>query len=190
MEVGTDARSDGMNPTAGNDLREWCQLANWCAFEIYGARNTCIATSHALAAFLRARGLSAEPFRAEVHAHARVSKPDIYGFGLGWDGDGSRRPKVDGWRGHLAVSCGDWVLDPTIDQADVGGVTIEPAAFRKPAGWTGGQGYQWTERGINVRYSFYRRQVGWKSAPAARRCQWADVLDLMEIIAENEGEAV
>lgn len=161
------------------DLREWCRLANWAAFEICGYRNTCIATSHALVAFLQARGLDAQPFRAEVHAHSPLRS--VHGMALGWDGDGSRRraARPGMWWGHLAVECAGYVLDPTIDQAEVGDTCIRPAVFAKPEGWDGGTAHVWQEAGLTVRHQRYHRQVGWKSAPDARPSHWRDIGDLM-----------
>jgi hypothetical protein len=164
-----------------SDLRRWCDLANRIAYETLGYRNSCVLTSHALAAFLREQGIDAEPFRAEMHAF-----PDDgldAGFVLGSSGDGTRRPAASpgGWWGHLAVSCGEWVLDPTIDQSAVGYRRLRPAVFRKPSGWDEGVAHCWNENGIDVRYQRYYRQVGWKSAPDARPSHWLDVVLKMQI---------
>lgn len=165
------------------DLVYWCHLANMIAFSLFGCRNSCIATSHALAAFLRDRGLDAEPFRAEVHVYT----PDrsATGFSLGSQGDGSRRPAAGPglWRGHLAVMCAGFVLDPTIDQSECGGKRVQPAVFPMPAGWADGTRYRWKENGLDVSYSRYYRQVGWKSAPAARPTQWRELLLWMQDLA-------
>jgi hypothetical protein len=94
------------------------------------------------------------------------------------------------WRGHLAVTCGPYVLDPTIDQAAAGKIRLRPAVFLKPAGWdesgrddgsrANGTAYWWDERGLMVRYGKYHRQVGWKSAGDARPSHWRDIVAEME----------
>ena len=166
------------------DLRRWCRLANRAGRNVCGYRNSCIATSHALAAFLRSRGLEADPFRAEVHVHS----PDrnVYGFVLGSSGDGSRQPGASPgmWRGHLAVTCGSYILDPTIDQASVGGKRIKPAVFAQPERWDEGCGHRWEESGLGVSYSKYYRQVGWKSAGDARPSHWRDIAAEIEFLSE------
>ena len=163
-------------------LLRWCTLANHASFAMWKVRDTCILTSHALAAFLRARGLDAEVFRAEAHVHS----PDrsICGAAVGWDGDGTRRKAAapDMWHGHLAVTCEGFVLDPTIDQMKVGGKRIRPAVFPVPERWDedGGYSHRWEESGLTVSYRKYRRQAGWKSAGDARPSHWQPVTDLME----------
>ena len=162
------------------ELQRWCTLANHASFSMWNARDTCILTSHALAAFLQARGLDARVFRAEVHLHS----PDrnVYGTTLGWDGDGTRRKAAapDMGHGHLAVTCEGHVLDPTIDQMVVGGKRIRPAVFPVPDRWDEGGWHRWDEDGLTVSYCKYRRQVGWKSAGDARPSHWRPVTDLME----------
>lgn len=172
-------------PSPGlRQLQRWCRIANRAGREIRGQRNTCVLTSHALAAFLRARELEAEVFRAEVHAH-HLTDRKVTGFCLGWDGDGTRRPAAAPgmWRGHLAVTCEGFILDPTIDQSAVGKVRIKPAVFAMPPRWDEGCGYRWDERGISVAYSKYHRQAGWKSAGDARLSHWREVMAVMERLA-------
>ena len=172
-----------------DDLERWCRLANIIAYdEMEGVRNTCIHTSLALAEFLRRQGLEAEVFRAEAHVHCDHDQR-CTGSTVGWDGDGTRRPKSTGWRGHLAVSCGDYVLDPTLDQMETGcGLRPAPAVFLKPEGWDvappdrpwqGGSWYVWQEGELNIHHCRYRKQVGWKSKPAARPGQWLSIVELM-----------
>ena len=171
--------TDGTVP-ALDQLQRWCELANHASFARWKARDTCILTSHALAAFLQARGLVAEVFRAEAHVHS----PDrnVYGAAVGWDGDGTRRKAAapDMWHGHLAVICEGHALDPTIDQMEVGGKRIRPAVFPVPERWDEGVWHRWDEDGLTVSYCKYRRQVGWKSAGDARPSHWQPVTDLME----------
>lgn len=172
------------------ELQDWCLLANAVAYEMEGVRNTCIHTSMALAEFLRRQGLEAEVFRAEAAVHCLLHDRQCYGSFAGGNGDGTGRPKANGWRGHLAVSCGDFVLDPTIDQLETRcGLRPTPAVFRKPEGWgvtppdrpwQGGTWHRWDEAGLEVSHVRYRRQVGWKSKPAARPSRWLDMVEAME----------
>lgn len=167
------------------ELRAWCELASEAAYVVRGQRNTCVLTSHALAAFLRDLDLEAEVFRAEAHVFSNDQA--VSGCSLGWDGDGRRRPAAGPgmWHGHLAVHCGGYVLDPTIDQAEVGGKRIAPAVFAKPTGWDEGTAHCWTEDGLNVRHQRYRRQVGWKSAGDSRPSHWREVVECMEWILQD-----
>ena len=171
-------------PASVDDLERWCLIANVAAYEVCQCRNSCIATSFALAAFLREQGLQAEPFRAEVYIHS--DDRAITSTSLGSSGDGTRRPAAAPgmWHGHLAVTCGDYVLDPTIDQAEVGGISILPAVFAKPDGWDQGAAYCWDESDLHVRYKRYHRQVGWKSAGDARPSHWRDITWLMNAMVE------
>jgi hypothetical protein len=169
------------------DLNRWCLLANTAAYDIEGVHNTCVQTSHALMHFLRLQGFEAEVFRAEAHAHC-LDDNRCHSASAGWNGDGTRRRKSDGWAGHLAVSCGDYVLDPTLDQLVVGcGARPRPAVFRKPENWDvppanswrGGARHDWSEGDLAINHSRYTRQVGWKSLPASRQSRWIDILGLM-----------
>ena len=178
-----------MTKPADQTLERWCLLANAAAHDTEGVRNTCILTSHALVTFLRMQGLEAEVFRAEAAIHCCRHDRQCYGSTAGSDGDGTRRPKSDGWHGHLAVSCGDFVLDPTLDQLEVScGQRARPVVFVKPEGWDvtppdrpwqGGAWHLWRDGDLEIRHARYRRQVGWKSKPAARPSKWMDVVDLM-----------
>lgn len=171
------------------DLQYWCLLANVAAYEIEGVRNTCILTSHALVEFLRIQGLQAEVFRAVAAVHCCRHDRQCHGSSAGSNGDGTRRPKSENWNGHLAVSCGNYVLDPTLDQLEVScGQRPAPAAFLKPEGWDvappdrpwqGGAWHSWRDGDIEIRHGRYRHQAGWKSKPAARPNSWMDVVDLM-----------
>lgn len=144
-------------------------LANKVAFECLGYRNSCIITSYALVEHLRRRGIIASPVRVEVHN---------VGAALGW---GSDRPmSSDGWPGHLAVECGDYVLDPTLDQVP----RLEPMVFLKPEGWDSGAPYRWMtancSAGFPSYYERHRRQNGWKTSGAARSTSWRWIADRME----------
>jgi hypothetical protein len=175
----------GTPPLVEEDLRRWNLLANQAAFDVEGVRNSCILTSSALVEFPHLLGRhDARVFRAEAHAHTR----DRYtcGSAVGWDGDGSRRAKSDGWSGHLAVECGTWVLDLTLDQLDPGGISVSPAVFRKPDGydttpplWQQRVWHEWTERDLIIRHARHWKQIGWKSKPAARPSAWREVVAVM-----------
>jgi hypothetical protein len=181
-----------MELSAAKYLERWCLLANTVAYTLDGVRNTCIHTSIALAEFLRLWGLEAEVFRAEAHVHcARPDHQNCHGSTAGSNGNGTRRPKSAGWRGHLAVSCGDYVLDPTLDQLSTScGLRPRPAVFLKPDGWgmtppdrpwQGGAWHRWQEGNLDVSHVRYRHQVGWKSKPAARPSRWREIVELMVV---------
>lgn len=177
------------NANLVQDLENWCLLANFAAYDIDGVRNTCIHTSHALVAFLRLKGFEAEVFRAR----ASVSPTKEFEQRLGRRGYGAvagygHFSHRGGWAGHLAVSCGDFVLDPTLDQLEAEGQRPRPAVFAKPVGWDvpppdrpyqGGAWHYWRDGDLDVGHARHPRQVGWRSKPAARRSSWMDVLDLM-----------
>jgi hypothetical protein len=173
--------------TVLEDLRRWTALANQAAYDLEGDRSTCILTSCALAEFLRLQGLPAQVFRAEAHAHLSVEFERrlgraANGAAVGWDGDGTRRPKSDGWYGHLAVSCGDYVLDPTLDQLQAEGCSASPAVFAKPDGYddaTPRVWHEWSEGDLTIRHARHPRQMGWKSKPAARPRVWREVVAVM-----------
>jgi hypothetical protein len=171
------------------DLENWCLLANAAAYDIEGVRNSCIGTSHALVAFLQLQGFEAEVFRARARAHPNKE----FEQRLGRRGHGARAGErhfshSGGWAGHLAVSCGDFVLDPTLDQLEVEGQRPRPAVFVKPVGWDvpppdspweGGAWHYWCDGDLDVGHARHPRQVGWKSTPAARRSSWMQVVDRM-----------
>jgi hypothetical protein len=169
------------------DLEKWGLLVNAAAYDLEGVRNTCISTSHALVAFLQLQGFEAEVFRARARAHPTKEFEQRLGRrGRGaYAGDGHF--SHGGWAGHLAVSCGDFVLDPTLDQLDAEGQRPRPAVFVKPAGWDvpppdrpwqGGAWHDWRDGDLDVGHARHPRQVGWKSKPAARHSSWMDVVDL------------
>ncbi len=100
-------------------LTWWTTVANRGALVLLRETATCIPTSLALAEFLRGRGLDAEVFRATATVFCAEPGHDrCHGSSAGHPGDGSRRPATGPgmWGGHLAVSCGEYILDPTIDQ--------------------------------------------------------------------------
>lgn len=161
-------------------------LANRAAFEEYGDRDSCISTSYALAAFLTQRGYAPEPTRIETVVHPLATR---HGCVLGWRGDGSRQPASGPgeWKGHLGVVVDEWLLDPTLDQADIPGVP-HGAIVLITSRWLTGEdaAYLTTCPEISIRFRRFPRQNGWKSAAAARPIQWKPVLKRMHALA-NEG---
>lgn len=184
-----------MTTTLVTDLNRWCLLANEVSNDMYGARNTCIQTSLALAEFLRRQGLQAEVFRATAKAFCDTHDW-CHGCSVGSDGDGTRRPRSAGWVGHLAVSCGDYVLDPTLDQLKVGcGLRPHATVFRKPPGWgvtppdrpwQGGAWFDWREDGLQLAHVRHARQMGWKSKPVARPGYWMNLVADMLLTHNDE----
>jgi len=171
------------------DLQQWCDLANQAARLEFGCPDTCVLTSHALAAFLREMGREPELVRIEAHPHARCrcdtnchGRHCRSGGVLGWDGDGTRRPAAGPgmWHGHLGVACDGYLLDPTIDQVSTDLMPLRPLVFPLPPGWDKGASIYFTDGdGNRLYYVRYRRQVGWKSAGDARPSHWRRVVDLM-----------
>lgn len=176
------------------DLAYACGLANEVAYSVLGYRSTCVLTSHALAEFLRLRGREPELVRPEWHAFPKCRCATgachglaCHGGSLSWDGDGTHRPaSAPGfWKGHLAVACDGHLLDPTIDQLNNGYVNLPPLVVPMAGWWDEGLSVRFTDtEGTFVRGNKYRRQVGWKSAPDARRSHWDDVL--REMIARSD----
>jgi hypothetical protein len=173
-----------------NTLTRWCLQANAAAYEFCGVSNTCIQTSMALVEFLRLQGLEAEPFRARVIVHpTREYEEHVLGRpGVGSFGGEGHRSQHGGWCGHLAVSCGQYVLDPTLDQFEAEGLAPTPTVFFKPKDWDvppadrpwqGGAWHRWQEGNLDIGHARHPRQVGWKSKPAARPSAWADVVEIM-----------
>jgi hypothetical protein len=187
------------------DLRDACTLANACAYQWLGYRNSCILTSHALAAFLRLRGHDASLVRVELHPFPQCRcTPDTLAalnvrynsnlrweschgrncdaYVLGWDGDGSRRRAASPgkWAGHLAVTSEGCLLDPTADQVNKSFEVLRPVAVPLPEGWDEGKGIRFTDGSRTfVRYERYHRQAGWKSAGDARPSHWMPVVHRM-----------
>ena len=93
----------------------------------------------------------------------------------------TRRPKSDGWNGHLAVSVSDYVCDPTLDQLQAEGRCAAPAVLGKPDGYdaTPRVWHEWAEGDLTIRHARHPRQIGWRSKPAARASAWRDLVALM-----------
>jgi hypothetical protein len=180
-----------------HDLDRWCRLANACALQIYETHDTCIATSHALAAFLAERGLPANPERITVYVTRQHPKGWWTGVVLGSQGDGSRQPptKPGYWKGHLGVRCGQWLLDPTVDVVNgmvpegtepAGLSGLEPTVIELPRDWDEGRPvYLITPNCTHLEYHRYPRQIGWKSCGNARPIAWRPILEAMVTVANR-----
>lgn len=171
-------------PLAGlrvpGDLQRWCNLANRAAWIDMGEPDTCILTSHALAAYLELMGREPRLVRVEAAAFGPRT-----GHILGSEGNGTRMPAAAPgmWNGHLAVACDGHLLDPTIDQMnldDHNQFSFAPLVFGLPVWWDEGRAIFFTDGGGNMlRYTKFSRQAGWKSAPDARPSHWRPVTALM-----------
>lgn len=171
------------------DLQSACELANRVAYSILGYRNSCVLTSHALAAFLKLRRYEPCLVRPEWHVfpECRCDFGDCHGRAyrggaLSWDGDGSRRPasRPGYWNGHLAVTCDGYLLDPTIDQLNNESVHLPCLVISLAGWWDKGTDIRFVNsEGTFVRGNKYHRQAGWKSRPDARPSHWHNVLHQM-----------
>ena len=186
----TDTAGDGTfgSPTPLAGLREqvpaqlqrWVELANRAGWLDMGRPDSCVLTSHALAAYLELAGR--EPWLVRVEACAFGPRT---GTCLGSEGDGTRRPAAapGKWSGHLAVGCDGHLMDPTLDQINDSGAehyTFGPVVFPLSAWWDECRAVFFTDgNGNMLRYKRFSRQAGWKSAPDARTSHWRPVLDLM-----------
>ena len=102
-------------------MRSFQQLvstANQVAAEFNGARDTCILTCFALHNVLQRLGYNSRPLRIEAAIFPNDQK--LSGNILGSIERGARRAaSPDMWWGHLGVVVdNDWLLDPTLDQAN------------------------------------------------------------------------
>jgi hypothetical protein len=102
-------------------MRSFQQLvvtANRIAAEFNGSRDTCILTSFALHNVLQRLGYNSRPLRIEAAIFPNDQK--LSGNILGSIERGARRAaSPDMWWGHLGVVVdNDWLLDPTLDQAN------------------------------------------------------------------------
>lgn len=188
-------RLEDLAAAVPSDLRAACELANATAYDLFGGRDSCVLTSHALAAFLcEAQGRDATLTRIEAHIFPQCRcTTDCHGRyctcrSLGGDSTGSRRPAAGPgyWHGHLAVTCDGFLLDPTIDQVNSDLIHLAPLVLPLPSGWDDGKSIMLADaENTFVRYNKYHRQVGWKSAPDARPSHWRDVVGLMAEVGSN-----
>jgi hypothetical protein len=106
-----------VSPDRPSELQQLVTTANQVAARFNGSRSTCVLTSYALCEVLQRLGYTSRPLRIEaaVFPDDRKFCGTILG---GWTG--SRRSASPGkWWGHLAVVVkDDWLLDPTLDQAN------------------------------------------------------------------------
>lgn len=167
-------------------LSDLCHSANKLAFREYGTKSSCIHTSLAINDVLTVLGIESQVIRAE--AGAFPEDRGRYAVVLGGDGDGTRRPKTDGWHGHLCVLAhpkttlmhGDILIDATIDQVEL--PYVVPYVGRVHDGWlTDGRSHVEffgpSGEGTRVRWNVHHRQNGWKSTPAARMHQRRALVD-------------
>ena len=157
-------------------LTAFCVLANKEILRHYGSRGSCIFSAATICEVLTHFGIKAEPLRVE--AGIFPDEPKLHGCVLGSIGDGTRRPaaKKDMWRGHLASLVSDqYLIDTTLDQANTGRhLHVKPIVidlrttkwFDPDPPWIG---ESWTGLltpwpGVQVRYTRFPRQAGWKNA--------------------------
>jgi hypothetical protein len=182
------------------ELQRACLLANKNAYaERRPSRANCVLAAHALAAFLRVQGQKPTLVRIEAHAFPATG----YGVILGSAGDGTRRPAASPgcWHGHLGVTCGGHLLDPTLDQVNDThhNMSLPPVVLPLPPmwddepdwrdpEWTVAMGREWHQKstvqfrdsqGTTGYYAKYHRQVGWKSAGDARPSHWLPIVHAM-----------
>jgi len=161
------------------------------AAKFNGARDTCILTSYALHNVLQRLGYNSRPLRIEAAVFPDDRK--LYGSILGsWNG--SRHAASPGkWWGHLAVLVEEeWLLDPTIDQANKKewprSICVGPLAVRLTQKF-------WAERGsilvrtngCTVRFSPHPRQNGFANAGDARPSHWKPLADRILRAVQQEG---
>ena len=167
-----------------SEFQKLVTTTNRVAAKFNGSRDTCILTSFALNNTLQRLGYNSRPLRIEAAVFPDDRK--LYGTILGgWREPGCRRRAASPgkWWGHLAVVVGDeWLLDPTIDQANKKewpqAIHVAPLAVRLTKEF-------WTERGsvliqvnkCSVRFSPHPRQVGFANAGDARPSHWKPLAD-------------
>ena len=156
-------------------------VAKQVATKFNKSRSTCVLTSFALTDALRRLGYGSRPLRIEAAVFPDDRK--LYGTILGSLNGCRRAAAPDMWHGHLAVVVDDeWLLDPTIDQANKKelprSMRVGPLAIQLP-------GEFWAEHGsilvqvnkCSVRFSPHPRQVGFANAGDARPSHWKPLAD-------------
>jgi hypothetical protein len=163
------------------EFQKLAALTNRVAIRFNESRSTCVLTAFALHDVLQRLGYGSRPLRIEAAVFPDDRK--LCGTILGTR-SGCRRVASPGmWRGHLAVVVEDeWLLDPTLDQANKKGwprsMRVGPLAVHLP-------GRFWTEHGsilvrtngCSVRFSPHPRQVGFANAGDARPSHWKPLAD-------------
>ena len=158
-------------------LSDFCLLTNRLIRRHYGKPDCCVFATGVNCEVLQYFELKAEPLRVETSIFPDDRK--LYGCVLGGIGDGTRRPaaKRDMWYGHLVSLVEDnFLLDSTLDQANKGNrrLNVKPLVidlratqwFDPNPPWIGAP---WTGLltpwpGVQVRYTRFPRQTGWKNA--------------------------
>jgi hypothetical protein len=158
--------------------------ANRLAREYYGLSNSCVHTSAALRDVLLAHDIEADVLRVQ----AMVFPADrMLGWAciLGGDGDGTRRPKSNGWHGHLVtIAAGRFLLDATLDQVNDGQPQLKALPFAaevSPAFLRGEERHHdiTGPAGALVRYTAFPGRGGYKHLPSFRKWQRRDLIELL-----------
>jgi hypothetical protein len=167
-------------------LQNLVTVANQTAFEFNESRATCVLTSYALHNVLQRLGYNSRPLRIEAAVFPDDRK--LSGTILGnFNGAGPRRPAARPrmWWGHLAVAIdNDWLLDPTLDQANKENwpeeIRIGPLAVEIPEKFWGKNGQILIQRnGCGVRFCLHPRQNGFANAGDARPSHWKPLANLI-----------
>lgn len=153
------------------ELNRLAKIANRVSFRDCGHRSTCVLTSAALYHAICELGWGVRPVRLRASVHS--TDPDApLACILGSDGGGERLPKAsDGkWWGHLGLVVHErFLIDATIDQVGKGrwAKSIPPFVGEVPEGFlTREKSYFVESHGsVNIWYSMFYRQNGWKGAP-------------------------
>jgi hypothetical protein len=158
-------------------------IANRVAAEFNGAHDTCVLTSFALHDALRRLGYSSRLLRIEAAVFPDDHKLSGTILG-GWREPGRRRAAPPGkWWGHLAVVVDDeWLLDPTLDQANKRewprSMRVGPLAVRLSKDFWAKHGSMLVRtNNCGVRFSPHPRQNGFAHAGDARPSHWKPLAD-------------
>lgn len=108
-------------PSKGKLLKRYCRVAREIMLPFMGP-NSCIGATRVTVDCLRSLGIQAEPIATKLAVQI-PAKEIAYTSGLSDEelatARNSTRTYGDGWRGHLICRCGQQLLDPSFDQADV-----------------------------------------------------------------------
>jgi len=168
--------------TIQSKLQAIVNLTNKVALDYSdGCRNTCILSSYALTHVLQQLGYDeAHPVRVQ----ATVAPLDFSGGAILGSVERPREAAGPGmWHGHLTVAIGkQWLLDPTIDQANNpewgSEARATPVVIRLPADFWTVSSHPYLPNvvmpvnGTWVKYKLHPRQVGFANARDARRSHW------------------
>jgi hypothetical protein len=172
----TFAQVRAMVPT---ELVQACRAANAANRIINGRADQCVVTSYALRQHLVDHGREANLVRVTtaVHFHDRLRTGVI----LGSDGCGGPRRKANEgmWLGHLAVTCGEFLADPTLDQVNRDGIELGPLVVPLPDRWDDWGSVYVANSDLMVSYNRFHRQVGFLRMP---QYSWRPILTAMEAL--------